>query len=344
MAGGNIALCAATPLNGGDAGPPEWVHLIPAGEVTTRDGRGPYRVLNMAALAASSLAAANGKLLLDENHAADLAAMTGQPTPARGWIVDLQARSDGMWGRVEWTSEGRRRMADREYRGVSPVISHLADGTITGLLRASLVNQPNFVGLTSLHMAHGSIEMDEVDHAVAKKLGYTTAEYLHLLKTSPEFRQQIAPTRRYFEQQLKSLNAAASAGSLTAADRQIIALMGVDPAAFLATKGQQNAEKGFLPNGATQPQPVKMDAIYRALAARYGMAAWKFEELLNGNEEFRRGVERERSFMEGKGISLQGQSYQLTDADRHVVSLMGLDPEIYRKQLELQQNQQLHYG
>jgi len=341
----NIALCAATPLGTIDGSVPRWVHLLPAGEIKTRDGRGPYQVANMAALAASSLAAANGKMVLDENHATDLAAPKGDPAPARGWIVDLQARGDGMWGRVDWTSEGERRMADREYRGVSPVIAHLADGTITGVLRASLVNQPNFVGLTSLHMMDGSTEMGEVDRAVAKQLRYTETEYLHLLRTSPEFRAQIEPTRRYFEHQLKSLNAAAQGGLLSDADRHIIALMGADPADFIASKtNDQSSARGFLPNGARRSEPIKMDAFYRSLAVRYGMAPWKFEQLLNGNEEFRRGIQNERAAMESKGISLNSEHYRLTDADKNIVSLMGLDPEVYRKQLELQRNQQLHYG
>lgn len=141
------ALCAAiglAPAN--DA--PEWVHLLPAGEVLTHDGRGPYRVADAAALIAVSLP--NGsKLALDENHSTDLAAPKGLPAPARGWIVELQHRADGLWGRVEWTPEGRP--LARAYRGISPVIAHKADGTITAVLRASLTNTPNLTGLRSMH-------------------------------------------------------------------------------------------------------------------------------------------------------------------------------------------------
>src|ERR1044072_7406747 len=75
---------------------PEWINLLPAGVITTQDGRGPYTVSDMAALASQSLQAAGGKLPVDENHATDFAAPSGHPSPARGWIVELQARADGV--------------------------------------------------------------------------------------------------------------------------------------------------------------------------------------------------------------------------------------------------------
>lgn len=145
----NVALCASIEL-AATAEAPEWVHLLPAGEIRTGDGRGPYRVVDAAALCAASLSAGE-KLVLDENHATDLAAPRGESAPARGWIVELQPRTDGVWGKVEWTAHGRRLVAGRSYRGISPVITHRQDGLVTGLLRASLVNKPNLRGLTALH-------------------------------------------------------------------------------------------------------------------------------------------------------------------------------------------------
>jgi phage I-like protein len=130
---------------------PEWIQLLPTGTVQTNDGRGPYSVPDAARLASESLAAAGGRLAVDENHATDLAAPKGEPAPARGWIVSLQARADGIWGKVDWTAAGRALVADKAYRFISPVIRHLADGTVTGILRASLVNAPNLRGMAALH-------------------------------------------------------------------------------------------------------------------------------------------------------------------------------------------------
>ena len=154
-----IALCAALPIPATDGAAPDWVHLLPAGEIRTADGRGPYRVVDPDGLIRSSLHGADVRLPLDENHSADLAAPKGNPSPARGWLVELQSRQDGIWGRVDWTSAGRRLVARREYRHISPAIRHNPDGSVTGILRASLVNRPNLIGLTALHQEDSGMDL-----------------------------------------------------------------------------------------------------------------------------------------------------------------------------------------
>lgn len=152
-----VARCSAIPLADGDA-VPEWLHLLPAGEARTQDGRGPYRVTDAAQLIRASLNAV-GKLPLDENHSTDLAAPKGEPAPARGWIVELQHRADGIWGRVDWTEAGRALVQDKAYRGISPVIMHRKDGAVTAILRASLTNTPNIIGLASLHQEEHEMDL-----------------------------------------------------------------------------------------------------------------------------------------------------------------------------------------
>lgn len=155
MTGTAIALCAALNIDQPEGQVPEWVHLLPAGEVRTFDGRGPFRVTDAEAIMSRSMQ--GGKLVLDENHSTDLAAPRGESAPARGWIVELQSRADGIWGRVEWTPEGRNVVPG--YRGISPAIAHLGDGTVTAVVRASLVNAPNLVGLVALHQKE-TVRMD----------------------------------------------------------------------------------------------------------------------------------------------------------------------------------------
>lgn len=157
MKGLQPVLCSAIALPDGDDAP-EWVHLLPAGTVRTVDGRGPYQLGDAAPVIAASLQATGGKLPLDECHSIDRAAALGLPAPARGWVVELQGRADGLWGRVEWTETGRQIMADRQYRGLSPAIVHDKLGRITAVLRASLINTPNLVGLTSLHSTETSMD------------------------------------------------------------------------------------------------------------------------------------------------------------------------------------------
>ncbi len=145
-----IALLQAQSLPDAEGGAvPDWIHLLPAGaQVTTADNRGPYRLEDPAALVASAQGA---RLPIDENHAIDLAAPRGEASPARGYIVELQARADGIWGRVDWTQAGRALLADRAYLGISPVILHDKARRIVGIVRASLTNRPNLRGLTALH-------------------------------------------------------------------------------------------------------------------------------------------------------------------------------------------------
>ena len=145
---------------------PDWIHLLPAGTVTTQDGRGPYKVPSVSALAEALNA--GGKLALDECHSTDLAAPTGAPAPARGWMTEFEARDDGLWALVKWTAQGRAIMEDGAYNGISPVILHQKDGTVVGLLRASLTNAPNLKGLTALHSENTNTE--ELEMSLNTKL------------------------------------------------------------------------------------------------------------------------------------------------------------------------------
>ena len=150
----------------GEGQVPDWVHLLPAGQVVTFDGRGPYHVDDVESVVAASLADPRG-LVIDENHATDIAAPQGREAPARGWIVGLEARDDGIWGKVEWTSSGRALLADRAYRGVSPVIAYDKTGRVRAILRASLVNRPNLRGLTALHQESDTVtDMEKIAEAL----------------------------------------------------------------------------------------------------------------------------------------------------------------------------------
>lgn len=135
---------------------PEWVHLLPAvgADIMTFDGRGPYRVDDPAAVIAASFEDPRNSsgVLIDENHALELAAPMGLPSPAHGRITEMQSRDSGIWGRVDWNDSGRRLVAERAYRGVSPVFTHRPDGRVVRIKNVALVNNPNLRGLTALNM------------------------------------------------------------------------------------------------------------------------------------------------------------------------------------------------
>ena len=151
------ALASAMSLPEGE-GVPEWVHLLPLGSVTTFNGLGPYKVDDPAAVIAASMQNERG-MPIDENHATDLAAPKGGSSPACGWIKELQARADGIWGRVEWNRSGHRLLSQRAYRGISPVLMHdKATMTVRSIARASLTNTPNLRGLVPVLNQESSMD------------------------------------------------------------------------------------------------------------------------------------------------------------------------------------------
>ncbi|MCX7283644.1 MAG: hypothetical protein NTX28_06300 [Novosphingobium sp.] len=175
-----IGLCSAMAV--GQAGTvPDWVHLLPQGLIRTVDGRGPYNVKSLQAVADASLAKAPHRLPIDECHSIDRAQPLGMSAPAIGWIVELQARGDGLWGRVEWSRTGRTLLSDRAYQGISPAILHTASGEVVQVLRASLTNTPNLQGLTALHSqgqnAPPVASLNAEDRMIVSLFGMEEAEY-----------------------------------------------------------------------------------------------------------------------------------------------------------------------
>ncbi|PDT05710.1 hypothetical protein CO666_03650 [Rhizobium chutanense] len=154
-------------LNQADATAPEWLHLLPAAEFKGVDGRGPYAAPDMDALIATFNQEGH-KLAVDENHSTDLAAKQGHAAPARGWIVELQKRDDGLYGRVEWTPEGERMVAAKEYGFLSPVFLHSAAKPfkVAKLLRVSLTNDPNLADLKSLHSQEENAMLEQLRKAL----------------------------------------------------------------------------------------------------------------------------------------------------------------------------------
>lgn len=155
----------------GDRAVPEWIHILPTGAISTADGRGPYHLNDPAAVIAASLAA-HGKIAVDENHSTDLAAGRGEPSPARGWIVEIEARQDGLWGRVEWTPAGKVLMEEKAYLGISPVIwAGKDDNVIHSIARVSLTNVPNMSAIRTLHQKSSENVETPMKEELAKLLG-----------------------------------------------------------------------------------------------------------------------------------------------------------------------------
>lgn len=132
----------ATIVASADGEIPEWTELIPAGQVTGRDGRSWNNSDPSSILAA--FAASGADLPVDLEHSTELKAPQGEPAPAAGWVKELQNRDGAVWGRIDWTDNGRELVASKSYRYLSPVIVYQRDnGLIVGLSSVGLTNRPN---------------------------------------------------------------------------------------------------------------------------------------------------------------------------------------------------------
>ena len=128
---------------------PEWVHLLPDGKMTGRDGRSFELADAMGLVLAFQSSGID--LPIDYEHQNDKpeARLSG-PVPAAGWIKELKADETGLWGRVEWTATAREMISRKEYRYLSPsFLFHPKTRQIVRLKGAGLVHNPN-LHLTAL--------------------------------------------------------------------------------------------------------------------------------------------------------------------------------------------------
>ncbi|MCF1461330.1 hypothetical protein FS827_08340 [Agrobacterium vitis] len=122
----------------------QWIHVLPLGTVSGRDGRGPYTVIDPdTVMAETRRYHGRTQMVVDFEHQSVTAAHSGKPAPAAGWIAALQARSDGIWAHVQWTPEAAKMVRQRAYRYLSPVFHHDAKGMVKRILNVALTNTPN---------------------------------------------------------------------------------------------------------------------------------------------------------------------------------------------------------
>jgi phage I-like protein len=133
------------------------IRLLPMGTIVTRDGRGPYRLDDLAhaqAVVTASLAGAGStQIPIDYDHQIPFGARdgVGGQAPASGWITALSAEADGVWASVEWTNAATAKIKAREYRYISPFFSFEKDtGRVTRIWNAALVNLSNFTELSAV--------------------------------------------------------------------------------------------------------------------------------------------------------------------------------------------------
>lgn len=125
---------------------PEWMQIFPAGpELATVDGRA-FKISDPQALVDRVNAAHNGKpILVDYDHLSSFNPEDNGNSEASGWIEELEVRDGEIWARVVWTVRAAQKIADLEYRFVSPeFLVNKKTGEVASLSAVGLVNRPAF--------------------------------------------------------------------------------------------------------------------------------------------------------------------------------------------------------
>lgn len=152
---------------------PEFIHLLTAGPLRMNrvDNIKPLKPGQVPKLCSYDGLDTVDRAPIDVNHAYAKRGVLGEETPAFGWLTALEARDDGLWGKVDWNDRGRAAIVGREYRSISAELMTI-DGEIIGVRGASLTNHPNLKGLTPvLNSAEEDDFMDKILKDLLAKLG-----------------------------------------------------------------------------------------------------------------------------------------------------------------------------
>lgn len=155
-----------------DGKAPDWIELIPAGPtIVGRDGRTWLFDELAQQLVLVAFTDRGIDMVIDWEHASEIAAPAGEPAPAAGWINQLEIRAGALWGHVDWTPRAGAQVEAKEYRFVSPVFDYDdTDRRVLRMVSAGLTNKPNLV-LTALNHEQQETQKVAIPLAIAALLG-----------------------------------------------------------------------------------------------------------------------------------------------------------------------------
>lgn len=368
-----LASTHSTALTAADADG-KWLQLTPAGKFSGRNGQGPWVTGDKASMeqivANTRQYAGSTDLAIDYDHQTVFGAIpgVGGKAPAAGWIKELQARDDGIWGRVEWTAAASTAIKASEYRYLSPVFFHeKTTGRVLAIRMAGLTNTPNLdlvavaasalfplnnpTGdsmekiLAALGLAKGTTEdsvvaaintMQTSSKAIAKAAGLTETanqtEILTAVNSIVADRTKLATAA--------GLAADAKADEIVTAVQSAIAGK-VDPTKFvpiaMVTELQGDLKKlreDLTSDKATEAvnsaiEAGKIAPAQKEWALGYAKADLKAFDTFVGNAP----VLTASQVREGKRPA--GENADLSDSDLAVCNAMGLDPKKFAETLKL---------
>jgi phage I-like protein len=144
------AIAAVASVGGQEVGPVETIQLLAMGANPSRNGK-PAVVRVDDAAHASRIAAAtaahhrSNDIVIDYDHQTMFGARAGVGGTARaaGWMKRVYATDQGVFADVEWTDAAASALGAREYRYISPVFQHDAQGRVVRIINAALTNTPS---------------------------------------------------------------------------------------------------------------------------------------------------------------------------------------------------------
>lgn len=171
---------------------PEWIRILPLGKVELSDNREAFEV-DAASLSAmvAAFRSRGVDLVIDYEHQS----LQGERAPAAGWIKDLEARSDGLWAKVEWTRQAREYLLSKEYRYFSPVLRLDPESRRPlALMHLGLTNVPAIKHLPPLVAKWGD-EMEDAVMSPAERRGRTMERVKGWLGLEPEAEEGVVACR-----------------------------------------------------------------------------------------------------------------------------------------------------
>ncbi len=149
----------------------KWHLIVPRGEFSHPSG--VVQVIDDAAVSAMASAFdPKRRILVDFDHYSDLTNAQREkvqeagiqlPSEAAGWVTAVQASEKGLLGQIETTPAGQERLANKEYRFLSPVwrrsdCDRLGSDRVRPLVlsKVGLTNEPNIAAIPELVANRGT--------------------------------------------------------------------------------------------------------------------------------------------------------------------------------------------
>lgn len=287
-----------------DAAAPEWIKVAPRGAFSARDGR----QFNVSPEALVERFNADGIAVpIDIDHATVKKAASGDEAGAVGWIEELQARADGLYGRVKWLADGLRVLAAKSHRYISPAFPAGKDGRAMWLHSAALVAAPALsmpAVASAISTEQGASDMDAKPIALALDLAEAAGQ-TDILAAILSLKQKAT---------MQTASASTSLATLAVG-------LSKDRVALIRTQREQKAEeairRGIIPPSLRQ-WSIDLMAVdeqqFDTFCANVGMPLAYLSKS---------GISDEQIATLGAG----GASEQITGAATNIARQLGIDPK-----------------